>query len=358
MAVLSKRSILEGLASSVREMVEKGDRPPWQKPWVPSPVSAMPLHNPVTNRPYLGSLNTFTLFVESAIRGYEDPRWLGYRQARAEGWQVRKGENASHLYVPVQIKTKGADGEPVMERDPETGEEKPRLFQAFKSVPVFNAEQIDGIPPLVPDRTVEAGLPRSRELDAIAEALGVKIVTTADRAFYNSQFDRIGLPARSAFTDQGGYESTKAHELAHATGHQTRLDRPLGNHFGTPAYAFEELVAEAAAYTLCRSLGLPYTGDNPDMDREQSATYLAGWSKQLDDDALTKALDKAVTAAGYLQRSLEQARERGLLEERSLTEERKPERPDQLPEIPHRQDPDIKADIDPEPESAPHDIER
>jgi antirestriction protein ArdC len=353
-AVLSKRSILEGLASSVREMVDKGERPPWQKPWTPSPVSAMPLHNPVTDRPYLGSLNTFTLFVESAIRGYEDPRWLGYRQARAEGWQVRKGESASHIYVPVQIKTKGEDGEPVTERDPDTGEEKPRLFQAFKSVPVFNAEQIDGIPELAPERTAEASLPRSQELDAIAEAMGVRIVTTADRAFYSSQVDRIGLPARSAFADQGGYDSTKAHELAHATGHASRLDRPLGNRFGTPAYAFEELVAEAAAYTLCRSLGLPYTGENPDMDREQSATYLAGWSSQLDGDALAKALDKAVTAAGYLQRALEQARERGLLEERSLDEEREQERTALHPQAPAQQE----AGMETEPHHDRYGIER
>lgn len=324
MAIQSKRNVLDGLATRVREMVEQGDRPPWQKPWEPSPVSSMPLHNPVTERPYAGALNTLTLFVESALRGYEDPRWLGYKQAQEKGWNVRKGEKSSHIYVPVQIKSKDADGKPIMEPDADTGELKPKMFQAFKSVPVFNAEQIDGIPPLeVPERTQEAELPKSRELDAIAEVMGVKITTTTDRAFYSSQVDHIGLPAREAFHDQGGYDSTKAHELAHSTGHESRLDRPLGNKFGTPAYAFEELIAEATAYTMCRSLGLPYSGENPDMDQEQHATYIAGWSRQLKDEDLSKALDKAVSATGYMMRALENAKERGLLEELAIEKEGK-----------------------------------
>lgn len=349
MALQSKKNILEGLGARIREMNEKGERPPWQKPWQPSGLSAIPLHNPATGNRYEGALNRFDLHMESAMHGYEDPRWMGFKQAKEQGWSVRKGEKATYIYVPVTIKSKDEHGEPIMAPDPKTGELKPKMFQAFKAVPVFNAQQIDGIPPLeVPERTAEQvqeqAQASARELDAIAEGMGVNIIPSKDNAFYSPLHDQIALPPRESFHDQGGYESTKAHEMAHATGHASRLKRNLRHQFGTPAYAFEEVVAEATAYTLCRSLNLPYTGDNPDMDADQHASYVAGWSRLINNEDLGKALDKAMEATSYLQNTLEQARERGLLAEQTQDKakaaEAEPEHATHAPTIEPEPEPD------------------
>jgi len=45
--------------------------------------------------------------------------------------------------------------------------------------------------------------------------------------------------------------ATLLHELTHWTGHPSRVNRPLGNSFGTKDYAFEELIAELGASYLC-----------------------------------------------------------------------------------------------------------
>ncbi|WP_431480443.1 zincin-like metallopeptidase domain-containing protein [Pseudomonas simiae] len=81
----------------------------------------------------------------------------------------------------------------------------------------------------------------------------------ADEAFYHPIRDLIQLPTKAQFPDQGGYYATALHELTHWTGHHSRLQRegvisPCP--FGSPAYAFEELIAEMGAAFLCAYAGL------------------------------------------------------------------------------------------------------
>jgi antirestriction protein ArdC len=66
--------------------------------------------------------------------------------------------------------------------------------------------------------------------------------------------DRIVLPGRSAFETADGYYATALHELAHWTGHKSRLDRDFTGRFGTEAYAVEELIAEIECRVPVRPL--------------------------------------------------------------------------------------------------------
>ena len=50
-----------------------------------------------------------------------------------------------------------------------------------------------------------------------------------DRAFYSRAQDSIHLPPRDAFKEPAGYYGTALHELAHWTGHPSRLNRPTLN---------------------------------------------------------------------------------------------------------------------------------
>ena len=58
--------------------------------------------------------------------------------------------------------------------------------------------------------------------------------------------------------------------------------------FGTPEYAFEELVAELSAVFLCAEHGIDY-------DIEHHASYLGHWAELLEDDS--NKFIKASTAA-------------------------------------------------------------
>src|SRR5262245_29551842 len=97
------------------------------------------------------------------------------------------------------------------------------------------------------------------------------------------------MPERAAFGRIEGYYSTLFHEFAHSTGHESRLNRPVGQHqFGTPEYGKEELVAEMAAAFLCGQAGI-------DGQLEVSAAYLDNWLGVLKNDR--KLIVQAAAAA-------------------------------------------------------------
>ena len=68
-----------------------------------------------------------------------------------------------------------------------------------------------------------------------------------DRAYYSPSKDRIVLPTPGQFKDMESFQMTALHEMAHSTGHSSRLDRGLHHPFGTCGYAREEIIAEFTA---------------------------------------------------------------------------------------------------------------
>src|SRR2546427_7112593 len=88
-----KRDLRQEVTDSIIAALEKGVAP-WQKPWKPGAFE-MPM-NPTSGKPYRGG-NAIHLMVVGMRQSYEDPRWLTYRQARENGWQVRRGEKGTQI---------------------------------------------------------------------------------------------------------------------------------------------------------------------------------------------------------------------------------------------------------------------
>lgn len=282
-----KRDFREEVTAAVVEMLEKGTAP-WQKPWDGSGVSSQMPMNAVTDKPYRGG-NAVNLMMVGAAKGYTDPRWMTYKQAEGEGWQVRKGEKAAQVeFWQFNKQEKGPDGKPV------DGEKLDRPIQRIYSV--FNAQQIDGIPPLEPKAPVK----EFEAIEAAERALknsGAKIDHNGgDRAFYRPSTDTISLPPKDAFGSEVKYYATALHELGHWTGHESRLNRDVGkNPFGSEGYAREELRAEMASVFMQAELGVPH-------DTEQHAAYVGSWIKALKEDKneLFRAAKDAGDAADFV----------------------------------------------------------
>ena len=101
-----------------------------------------------------------------------------------------------------------------------------------------------------------------------------------DRAYYNLFENRVVLPERSQFPSQSAYTHTALHELGHATGHASRLDRPTfvnRGGFGSETYAREELRAEIAAMMTGEQLGV---GHEP----RHGTAYVSSWIKALENE--------------------------------------------------------------------------
>lgn len=270
-----ERDYRQELTDKIIEQMENGTAP-WLKPWDPSLAERRLPYNPTTDSMYKGA-NSIALTIE----GRSDPRWMTYKQAAEKGWQVRKGEKGTLIeYWKFSEKEKVLDGngKPVLNAKGEevTRDVKlpaPRVFRAV----VFNAEQIDGVPELKREKLGYQWQPIERA-ERILEASGAKIVhDQSDRAFYRSSSDQIHMPGKNQFPNQAAYYSTALHELGHWTGHESRLDRKLGNTFGSADYAKEELRAELSSYFTAERLGIPH-------EPGQHAAYVKSWVQALKDD--------------------------------------------------------------------------
>lgn len=98
-----------------------------------------------------------------------------------------------------------------------------------------------------------------------------------DRAYYNWKEDTITLPTFEQFADKKEFYYTALHEMAHSTGHHSRLNRTFGK-FGDESYSREELVAELSSAFAGKQLGM-----NP-LPRKENAQYLKGWLEAIDKD--------------------------------------------------------------------------
>lgn len=267
------------LTDRLIEQIESGTAP-WQKPWdAKAGIPRLP-YNPTSGKEYRGANSLYL-----SMYGRGDPRWCTYKQAVAEGWQVRKGEKGALVeYWKFYDEQPAVDdrGRPIV--DPETGKQKTISVQLerpqrFRAV-VFNAEQMDGVPELVKGPRMYEWDPMERAEQILSSSGATIFHDQNDRAYYTSARDEIHMPGRDQFDSPQGYYSTALHELGHWTGHESRLDRKLGNGFGTPDYAKEELRAELASYFLADKLGIPHEAGGLD----QHAAYIKSWVKVLKDD--------------------------------------------------------------------------
>lgn len=252
---------------------------PWRKPWNYGSESG-PL-NLVSRKHYQG-INCFLL----ACSTFGSPYWLTFKQAQQLGGSVLKGEKG----CPVIFWK-------IHEKEDANAEGGKKRLPILRYYTVFNAEQCEGI--TVPDSDVSTW----HEHDPI-EAAETVILTMpnrptveigGNRACYSPLRDHVQVPELCRYECAEKYYSTFFHELAHSTGHESRLNREgiTGDHFfGDAVYSREELVAEMAAAFLCGHAGIV------NATIHNSAAYLQSWIKALRGD---KRL--AITAAAQAQKA-------------------------------------------------------
>ena len=114
-------------------------------------------------------------------------------------------------------------------------------------------------------------------------------------ACYIPSLDEVRMPELNAYKDSESFYATLFHELAHSTGHPSRLNRqgiagPI--EFGSQDYSLEELIAEISASFLCAFTQI----ENKVIDN--SVAYLNSWISKLSNDKymIIKAASQAQKA--------------------------------------------------------------
>lgn len=261
---------------------------PWRRPW----IGGRGPQNHVSGRRYRG-INVFYLNAVAEHKSYRHNRWLTYRQAKAAGGYVRKGESGYPvIFWKIVKKTKEDDaGEPVV-----------KTYPLLRYYTVFNIDQCGKISHREKPALPEAHFKPARRAEAIIRKMPCPptIEHGGYGASYNPLTDTVRLPERTKFYASHYYYSTAFHELAHATGHPQRLGRfgagSAPEAFGRPSYSKEELIAEMGAAYLCAAAGI----ENQTL--EDSASYIQGWLGRLRGDhrLLVSAGAKAQKAADHI----------------------------------------------------------
>ncbi len=265
----------EQVATRLIQQLKKGTAP-WQKPWEPGQSNYLPM-NPTTGKRYKG-INSLYL----CSQGYSDNRWLTYNQAESLNAQVNKGEKSTSVQYwkfTEEHPKKDKNGKVVVDKNGKIEKiivklVRPKVFFAN----VFNAEQINGMPP--PKIAEVYEWDNLERVESILANASVSIMhSEEDSAFYRLSTDTIHLPQKDQFPTSTLYYATALHELGHATGHPSRLDRDLAHPFGSEAYAKEELRAEIGSMILGDELSIGH-------DSSQHVSYVSHWIKALQEDPM------------------------------------------------------------------------
>ena len=263
--------------------------------------------------------------MAQGAKGYSDNRWGTYKQIEAAGGHVRKGERGTRILSfqdHRQLAVTDKAGKPVHDAEGKKVYRHERLNHPMvRQYTVFNADQADGLK--MPERPAQQPEWKAHEnAEAVIRASGVKINhVNGDRAFYNLQDDKVTLPERGQFPSASHYYQTAMHELGHATGHESRLNRQslqegVKAGFGSEAYAKEELRAEISAMMTGQRVGVGH-------DPSRGAAYVEGWLKALKDDPreIYRASSEAQKMSDHLvapmrERAAEQDKKHGELEQK------------------------------------------
>jgi antirestriction protein ArdC len=282
-----KRDLWQEVADRIDAALAEGTVP-WRKPWKVRPGNRH--HNPTSGTIYKG-INPFLLELTAQAMGYTDPRWLTFKQAVTKGGGVRKGEKGTGIIFFKMLFIKDED---------EQGNEVRRRVPMIQTYTVFNVEQTEGIewPALATDDAdhFDPIAECEQVMDGYAPPRGPKIDLGGSSAHYVPAWDSISLPIPEDFDAPEFYYNTAFHEMAHSTGHKSRLDRNMTGAFGSKDYAREELVGEMTAAMLCA-----WTGINPNTE-QQSAAYINHWRQKIADDPklIVVAAQRAQKAADFI----------------------------------------------------------
>lgn len=280
----------ERVTKLVIENIEKNNGLKWLKDWISNgPQNGI---NPEVK--YKG-MNFLKLVCDMEARKTDDPRYMTYNQAKSKGYNVKKsakGLMCEHwCFIKIE-KEKLPDGT-VVEI------EKPMKVPVVTTFYLFHVSDINGVPKYEPTKNKILKGKYKEIIDRLVETSEAPVDFKAvDQAFYVPSKDIISLPPKKMFKSKEGLLATLLHEIAHSTGHETRLNRDLGGRIGTPDYAKEELIAEFTSIFSQIELGLNLKEDHID----NHSAYLNSWLKNLKEnpEALSKAIGSSERATNFI----------------------------------------------------------
>ena len=280
---------------------------PWEKMW----QTNIP-ENGITGKKYRG-INNLILSYVALQRGYKDNRWCTYLQISKNKWKLKDAKGQGVCIEYAGMKNKKNNKVYTFEEYKKIINEFPEKESEFSmrryNYTVFNADLIEGIEKN--NDNIEKIISNDY-ISNIIKNIDVKYQEKGDEAYYNLIADEVVIPPSNTFKNTYAYYSTQLHEIAHATGHNTRLNRDMSGEFKSEAYAKEELRAEISSSFLMQKLGLEY--DERHLTNHKA--YVKGWLEIIKDkpQELFLAISDANKIVAYIE-------EKSLSKEQNISKE-------------------------------------
>jgi len=288
------KDIYQQVTDAVIESLENGNiiwRQSWNSLGLPKNIT--------TNKQYRG-WNVFWLNFHTQIKGYQTPFYLTFNQAKALEGSIRKGEKGTRITYWATVEDKSAL---INVKDSSTGdfiEKHPeKLIPTHHTV--FNLDQTEGIEFPAVEALFRNDAEKIFACDQLIESMPHRptIRHQGDKAYYEMQRDQVTMPDIKLFQSSEAYYCTLFHELAHSTGHSSRLNRKElleYDSFGGENYSKEELTAELTAVFLSAVTGIR------EETMTNSTAYIKGWLKALKNDKklVLSAASQAQKAADFM----------------------------------------------------------
>ena len=281
----------------------------WKKGWTDGRTAQFDLPQNLVGRPYTGS-NAFLCQIHTTMEHYRMPVYLTIKQIRDAGAMIKKGEHSIPIFK-WDLRIKGKDGKKLSESDYRnmTKEEQAectvrpylKVYNEWNidqtNLEEVNKEKYDAILKRFKSEPIkdEVGMYKNEAFDNLLKEQSwvcpIEYEKFNESAFYSPKRDQIVVPSKKQFNisntpedvfkDGMEFYGTTIHEMAHSTGHESRLGRDgivKIDQFGSDQYAKEELVAELTSALIGNAMGFD------SRIRENNIAYLQNWIGSLKKD--------------------------------------------------------------------------
>jgi antirestriction protein ArdC len=225
------------------------------------PASVSPPFCPTTGFAYGGASMT-RLMLASVEHGYEDERWLTFKQLQNYKFEsknfkakVKKGQHGVkllrsedvHFVVDKEGKWEFLEESQAKELRKQGVEVQHKTL--FYPYTVFNASQLENFPPKENPAPAMNAEERNAAIDKFVACLGVKQEYGHAKPGYNGDKDTIQLPDPATFKSPDEFYAMKLRLAFHATAHNDRERREPGE--------FEAMRGETFSLLAGARFGLP-----------------------------------------------------------------------------------------------------
>lgn len=298
-------SALQTFADMIIDRMEVIEASNWKQGWTDG-EAMIGLPQNVTGRVYTGS-NAFLCQLHTMKKNYKVPVYFTIKQIKDLGAFPKKGEKSIPIFkwgLSIYNRETGKKAT-LKEYDSLPKEERDEKYKVIPYLKIFNEWNIDQTNLEEVNKEKYDALLSKFEAKEIRDDNGMYSNAAIDQmlasqswvcsieytqqnpsALYNKSKDVIIVPRKDQFNisdtpeeiykDGEEYYSSLIHEMAHSTGHESRLNRlnPDGK-FGGEEYAKEELVAELTAAMVGSALGFD------SRIRDNNTAYLKSWMSAL-----------------------------------------------------------------------------